>query len=86
MNDQDNTGDRYPSLRTIFALSHNVVDLAGQLQTAIQTRSVIEQATGILMAENHCTSEDALAILTRLSANENAQLSVIAQTLVSRTA
>ena len=63
MNDQDNPSTRYLSLRAIFVLHPNVVDLAGQLQTAIQMRSTIEQAMGIIMAENHCSKDEAFAIL-----------------------
>ena len=63
MNDQDNPNNRYRSLLPIFVLYPNVVDIAKQLQTAIQTVSAIDQATGIIMAKNHCSGDDAFVIL-----------------------
>ena len=66
-------------------LYHDAVDLAAQLKTAMRTRSVIEQAKGIIIAENHCSSDDAFKILARLSQNKNVKLNVLAQNLVNRT-
>jgi len=65
-------------------LYHDAVDLAAQLKTAMRTRSVIEQAKGIIIAENHCSSDDAFKILARLSQMKNTKLNVLAQALVDR--
>jgi len=66
------------------SLYHNAVDTAAQLQTAMQTRSVIEQAKGIIMAEKCCSDADAFKILARISQNKNVKLNVLAQALVDR--
>ena len=66
-------------------LYHDAVALAAQLKTAMQTRSVIEQAKGIVMAENHCSSEEAFKFLARLSQGKNMKLNVLAQALVDGT-
>jgi len=44
-----------------------VADLSGQMQAAMESRAVIEQAKGIIMARERCTPEDAFDILRRVS-------------------
>jgi AmiR/NasT family two-component response regulator len=41
--------------------------LADQMRRAMETRAVIEQAEGIIIAQQHCTPEHAFELLTRLS-------------------
>jgi GAF domain-containing protein len=65
---------------------HDAVDLAAELQEAIRSRAVIDQAKGILMAQNHCSSEEAFQLLTRASQRSNVKLRIVAETLVERTA
>lgn len=63
-------------------------ELAGQahtLQMAMVSRSTIDQAAGIIMAELACTPEQALAELRRLSNNQNMKLADLATRLVSGT-
>jgi AmiR/NasT family two-component response regulator len=57
--------------------------LAQHLQAAMANRSVIEQAKGIIMAERHCTPEEAFAILSKLSQDTNRKVREIATTLVA---
>jgi transcriptional regulator with GAF, ATPase, and Fis domain len=63
-------------------LYHDAADLAAQLQAAMETRSVIEQAKGIIMADKHCSGDEAFKVLTRLSQNQNLKLRIVAQALV----
>lgn len=60
-------------------------ELADQLQHAIASRAVIEQAKGILMAREAISGDKAFDILVRASQRENRKLREIAQDLVTRT-
>jgi len=60
-------------------------EVAEQLQTAMQSRAVIEQAKGILMGARRCTSEDAFDILVTLSQDTNRKLRDVAQAIVDET-
>jgi transcriptional regulator with GAF, ATPase, and Fis domain len=57
---------------------------AAGLEVALQTRAPIEQAKGILMARHHCTSEEAFAMLIRLSQSMHVKIRDIAQNLVDQ--
>jgi GAF domain-containing protein len=56
--------------------------VAEQLQSAMQSRAVIEQAKGILMGARRCTADEAFAILADLSQRSNRKLRDVAQALV----
>lgn len=55
-----------------------------QLETALTSRSVIDQALGILMAQQRCTPEEAFALLRAHSQNNNRKLREIAEDLVTQ--
>lgn len=57
---------------------------ASQMEAAMASRSVIEQAKGIIMAQNHCDPESAFRILSRASQGRNIKLRDIAADLVAR--
>jgi GAF domain-containing protein len=57
--------------------------LAKQMRTAMETRSVIDQTIGVVMAQNRCDAEAAFAILTRASQNRNVKLRDIARSIVT---
>ena len=59
--------------------------LAEQLQQAMSSRAVIEQAKGILMAQTGCGADEAFARLRDASQRENAKLREIAQRIVDAT-
>jgi GAF domain-containing protein len=59
--------------------------LAEQMQEAMQSRAAIEQAKGILMAQRRCRSEEAFAILVKLSQDSNRKLRDVAAALVDTT-
>ena len=60
-------------------------DLSQQMNEAMQSRAVIEQAKGMLMAQSPTMrSEDAFDLLRRASQRENVKLREIAQRIVDR--
>ena len=59
-------------------------DLAAQLEQALQSRAVIDQAIGIVMAESRCDPAEAFAVLGRASNNRNMKLRDLATEIVAR--
>lgn len=57
--------------------------LARQLEEAMQSRAVIEQAKGMLMAQRDCTADEAFDMLKRASQRENVKLRDVALRIVS---
>ena len=58
--------------------------VAEQLEQALESRAVIEQAKGILMGAQRCDSDTAFGILVRASQDQNRKLRDIAAEIVSR--
>ncbi|HEX8631474.1 MAG TPA: GAF and ANTAR domain-containing protein [Catenuloplanes sp.] len=58
--------------------------LAQQMQAAMDSRAVIEQAKGIIMGERRCTADEAFQILARVSQDSNRKLRDVASALVAR--
>lgn len=73
-----------PEERT--AAEPSALDLAlariDQLEVALEHRTVISQATGLMMQRHRLDSVRALAVLTRFSQDENRQLHEVAYDLV----
>jgi GAF domain-containing protein len=61
-------------------------NLAQQMQAAMQSRAIIEQAKGIIIGSRHCTADEAFAILLRLSQDTNRKLREVAAALVGSAA
>ena len=59
-------------------------DLAEQLEQALGSRAVIDQAIGIVMAESRCDADQAFATLSRASNNRNMKLRDLATEIVMR--
>ncbi len=57
-------------------------ELAENLQRAMESRSTIEQAKGIIMAERRCSADDAFQVLVTLSQQTNRKLRDVAAALV----
>ena len=57
-----------------------------RLQAKLDTMPVIEQAKGILMAQNRCGPEEAYELLRRASQRANVKVSVLAAQIVEQTA
>jgi hypothetical protein len=67
-------------------LYQTTATLAENMHRAMETRAVIEQAKGILIAKQHCTPEYAFELLTRLSQVSHRKLRDCAADLVASTA
>ena len=67
-------------------LYQSTATLAEDMRRAMETRAVIEQAKGILVAQYHCTPEQAFEMLTRLSQTTHRKLRDCAADLVTSTA
>lgn len=65
-------------------LYNNVATTARQMQDAMESRAIIEQAKGILMAQSSVSAEEAFDLLVRASQRENRKLREIAQAIVTR--
>ncbi|MET7949503.1 GAF and ANTAR domain-containing protein [Micromonospora sp. NPDC005324] len=65
-------------------LYENAATLAAQMQEAMRTRAVIEQAKGIIMGSRRCSSEEAFALLSKISQDTNRKVHDVAATLVAR--
>jgi transcriptional regulator with GAF, ATPase, and Fis domain len=59
-------------------------DLADQLNQALRSRAVIDQAIGIIMAESKVGAERAFAVLSRASNNRRMKLRDLATEIVTR--
>lgn len=59
--------------------------LADQLQAALSTRGIIDQATGILIAQHRCSAERATHLLTAAAQRYHLTMTEVAADLVERT-
>jgi AmiR/NasT family two-component response regulator len=57
--------------------------LADNLKAAMESRTTINLACGILMAQNQCSQGQATGILRRASSARNQKLHVLAQALIA---
>jgi len=57
--------------------------LARQLESAMESRAVIEQAKGVLMAQRDCSADEAFDMLRRASQRENVKLRDVAMRIVT---
>ena len=56
--------------------------LTSQMREAMESRSVIDQAIGIVMAQNRCDAETAFGVLRTASQNRNVKLRAVAADVV----
>jgi GAF domain-containing protein len=63
---------------------HDAVDLAAQLQEAMRSRAIIEQAKGMIMLERRCDADTAFKVLIRASQSQNLKLRRVAELLIER--
>ena len=76
----------YAAVAVANAAKHDQgIQLAAQMESAMRTRAVIEQAKGILMASHRISADKAFDALARASQRENRKLKDIAQRLVDGT-
>ena len=75
---------------TVAALLHDadvraeLQALAGQLETARQSRATIDQAKGIIMAAQGCVPDEAFQVLAKASSTTNVKLRELARQLVEQ--
>jgi ANTAR domain len=72
---------RPPDVRKRYAAQ---AEDTAQLEQALSSRTVIDQALGILMAQQRCTSDDAFALLRAHPQNNNRKLHDVAADLITR--
>ena len=65
-------------------LAHQT-QLTNDLYTAMNSRTTIDQALGIIMGQLHCNADDAFAILRKTSQDTNTKLRDVAATLITKT-
>jgi GAF domain-containing protein len=63
-------------------LHENLRDMAGHLEAAVRSRAVIDQAKGVIMAQNRCSADAAFQILVRASQSRGQKLALLAAELV----
>ncbi|MFB0840520.1 GAF and ANTAR domain-containing protein [Arthrobacter sp. FW306-05-C] len=61
-------------------------ELADNLRAALDSRTAIDLACGMIMAQNECSKEQAIEILRRTSSNRNQKLNTLAEQIVTRVA
>jgi GAF domain-containing protein len=72
----------YAAVAVANITSHaNAVAEAAHLRKAMESRAVIEQAKGIIMARDRCTADEAFDMLKRISQQQNVKLRDLAQTI-----
>ena len=59
--------------------------LAGNLETALTSRATIDQAKGIIMAQRHCTADEAFQHLADLSSRTSLKVKELARYIVTQT-
>ena len=59
-------------------------NLAEDLSAAMQNRTTIDLACGVIMAQNRCSQEEAIALLTKASSHRNQKLRDVAATVLAR--
>lgn len=69
-----------PTALRIFEQTRRAADL----QEALASRSTIDQALGVMMAQNRCSRDEAFGILRRASQHRNLKLRDLAATVIER--
>ncbi len=67
----------------LAARQASAAELTGQMQEALASRAVIDQALGVVMAQERCTGSQAFDILRSASHNRNIKLREIARQIVT---
>lgn len=70
------------SLRLALKIAQ-LSDARNDLAAAMQSRTVIDLAVGAIMAQNHCSQEEAFTILRTASSNRNIKLRHLARSIIA---
>jgi hypothetical protein len=73
------------ALTVAFRLAEQT-KLSANLETALESRAVIDQALGIIMGAQHCDADTAFGVLRNASQRRNEKLRDIATRIVATTA
>ena len=84
MSNSPSRGDTEAAHRLCAALYAGAVEEVSQLQEAMSSRAVIEQAKGIIMAERRCDPDEAFSVLVRASQDSNRKVRDVAADLDPR--
>src|SRR5687768_8078902 len=69
------------ALRLAVRFAH-YSDAAANLKATLETRTVIDVAVGVIMAQNRCSQQEAFALLKAASSTRNIKLRAVATTIV----
>jgi AmiR/NasT family two-component response regulator len=58
-------------------------EFADQMRTAMRSRSVIDQALGVIMGQRRCTADEAFGILRTASQHRNVKLRDLCTELIT---
>ncbi len=72
------------SALAIGARQEGLLSTIDQMRTALASRAVIDQAIGVIMSRDHCTSTQAMAMLRTQSQHRNLKLRNLAREIVTR--
>ncbi len=61
----------------------SVEQLNADLKTAMATRTVIDAACGVIMAQNRCTHDQAFELLAKASSHRNQKLHDVAADIIA---
>ncbi|MHC6228514.1 GAF and ANTAR domain-containing protein [Arthrobacter sp. MMS24-T111] len=88
------TADVYDKAAGFAAAAHNTLHLsvridtarnrADDLEAALESRTAINLACGVIMAQNRCSQQEAMDILTKVSSNRNRKLRDVAKELIEQ--
>ena len=88
------TANVYEKALGFAAAAHNTLHLsvrldtaqsrADNLEAAMQSRTAINLACGVIMAQNRCSQAEAMDILTKVSSNRNRKLRDVAAELIEQ--
>ncbi len=88
------TADVYDKALGFAAAAHNTLHLsvrintaqnrADDLEAAMESRTAINLACGVIMAQNRCSQAEAMDILTKVSSNRNRKLRDVARELIEQ--
>ena len=67
---------------TVCRSAHRQAEVNAHLKAALASRATIDQAMGVIMAQNRCSAEDAFAILRTASQHRNTKLRDVAVAII----
>jgi AmiR/NasT family two-component response regulator len=66
----------------LFLRTADQAELNADLRAALASRAVIDQAIGVVMAENRCTAQEAMTILRSAARHRKTKLRLLASSVV----